>query len=168
MEILGQIIGIIATGITALSYQTNTKKSLLIVQTSATVCTCLSYLFLEASSGFALNIVCILRNLCFYFQKEGKKPIYISTAVISMIMAYLGMISWQGLISLFIILALILNTFFLSLGKPQILRYSILMTSTMVMVYNIYIFSIGGIVNESIAIVSSVIGILRFRKARRF
>ena len=62
MEILGQIIGILATVITALSYQMNTKKSLLLTQSLATACTCISYLFLGASSGFALTIVCLVRN----------------------------------------------------------------------------------------------------------
>lgn len=164
VQIIGQIVGIIATLITALSYQMNTKRSLLIVQTSATACTCLSYMLLGATSGFALNVLCLVRNGCFYFQKEGQKPIYISCAAISVGMVVLGAFSWQGPISLLIIIALIINTFFLSLGNPQKLRYSILFTSTMVIIYNAYVFTIGGLMNESIAIISSIIGIIRFRK----
>ena len=166
MEILGQIIGILATVITALSYQMNTKKSLLLTQSLATACTCISYLFLGASSGFALNIVCLVRNGCFYYLKEGKTPIYISTAILATAMVILGALSWQGPISLLMIIALAVNTVFLSLGKPQILRYSILLTSSMILIYNIYVFTIGGMLNESIAIFSSLIGIIRFRRGR--
>lgn len=166
MEILGQIIGILATLITALSYQMNTKKSLLLTQSLATACTCISYLFLGASSGFALNIVCLVRNGCFYYLKEGKTPIYISTAILATAMVVLGALSWQGPISLLMIIALAVNTVFLSLGKPQILRYSILLTSSMILIYNIYVFTIGGMLNESIAIFSSLIGIIRFRRGR--
>ena len=79
-------------------------------------------------------------------------------------MAVVGAFSWQGPISLLIIIALIINTFFLSLGNPQKLRYSILFTSTMVIIYNAYVFTIGGLMNETIAIISSIIGIIRFRK----
>ena len=163
-EILGQTLGIIATLITALSYQANTKRKLLFIQSVATLCTCISYLLLGATSGFALNIVCLIRNLCFYFQKEGKTPIYISTSIFVVMMGILGAMSWQGPISLLIIVALAANTFFLSLGKPQMLRYSILVTSLMVLIYNIYVLTIGGILNESIAILSAFIGIIRFRK----
>ena len=163
-EILGQTLGIIATLITALSYQANTKKKLLFIQSVATLCTCISYLLLGATSGFALNIVCLIRNVCFYFQKEGKTPIYISTSIFVVMMGILGAMSWQGPISLLIIVALAANTFFLSLGKPQMLRYSILVTSLMVLIYNIYALAIGGILNESIAILSAFIGIIRFRK----
>ena len=166
MEILGQIIGILATVITALAYQMNTKKSLLLTQSLATACTCISYLFLGASSGFALNIVCLVRNGCFYYLKEGQKPIYISTAILATAMVVLGAFSWQGPISLLMIIALAVNTVFLSLGKPQILRYSILLTSSMILIYNIYVFTIGGMLNESIAIFSSLIGIIRFRRGR--
>ena len=163
-EILGQTLGIIATLITALSYQANTKNKLLFIQSVATLCTCISYLLLGATSGFALNIVCLIRNVCFFFQKEGKTPFYISTSLFVVMMGILGAMSWQGPISLLIIVALAANTFFLSLGKPQMLRYSILVTSLMVLIYNIYVLAIGGILNESIAILSAFIGIIRFRK----
>ena len=51
-QLIGQALGILATVITVISYQMNTKRSLLLVQTAATACTCLAYLFLGAASGF--------------------------------------------------------------------------------------------------------------------
>ena len=166
-EIIGQIIGIIATIITVCSYQVNTKRLLLITQTSATLCICISYLFLGASSGFALNIVCIVRNLLFYVLKSGSRENLICACLLAVSMAVTGAFSWQGPISLLIIVALMINTVFLSFGKPQLLRYSVLFTCSMILAYNIVIFSIGGIMNEGLAIVSSAVGIVRFRMAAR-
>ena len=166
-EIIGQALGIIATIITFISYQVNTKRSLLIIQSAATLCSCISYLFLGASSGFALNIICLIRNATFYFQKEGTKLQYISAGILAVIMACVGAMSWQGYISLLIIIALAANTVFLSFGKPQLLRKSVLFTSTMVLIYNIFVFSIGGITNEGISIISSVVGIVRYNKAKK-
>ena len=162
--IIGQTLGIIATIITFLSYQTNTKKALLITQTAATVCTCLSFLFLGASTGFALNIVCIIRNITFYFQNKRNTIYYISVVILTLVIVGLGILSWQGYISLLMIVALGVNTVFISFGNAQLLRKSILFTSAMVLVYNIYVFSIGGMASESISIVSAVIGIIRYRK----
>jgi len=34
----------------------------------------------------------------------------------------------------------------------------------MIIIYNVFVFSLGGIANETVAIVSSIIGIIRFRK----
>ena len=162
--ILGQILGIIATVLTFFSYQTNSKKRLLIIQTTATLCTCLSFLFLNAATGFALNVVCIARNISFYFQPEQSKARYIAAILFALSMACLGFVTWQGWISLLIILALAANTLFMALGNAQQLRKSILLTSTMVLLYNVFVFSIGGIANEGLSIVSAIIGILRYRK----
>ena len=165
--IIGQILGIIATIITVISYQANTKRSLLIIQSIATLCTCLSYFFLGASSGFALNIVCFARNVAFYFQNERSKFNYVSATLFSIAMVVLGALSWQGWVSLLIIIALAANTMFMSVGKPQLLRKSVLVTSSMVLLYNVFVFSIGGITNEGVSIVSSAVGIIRYRKNKK-
>ena len=164
--ILGQALGILATVITCLSYQMNTKRSLLIWQTIATGCSCLSFLFLGASDGFLLNIVCIVRNITFYFEKERTPLCYLSAGLLAILMGVIGALSWQGAHSLLIILALMANTIFMSLGNPQLLRYSVVVTSTMVLIYNIFVFSIGGMANEGISVVSSIVGIIRFSKAK--
>ena len=161
--IIGQILGIAATAVTFLSYQTNTKKQVLLIQTVATALTCASYFFLGASSGLVLNIVCIFRNFAFYHQKERTMANYVSAGLFAGVMVILGVMSWQAWFSLLLIVALAANTVFLSIGNPQLLRKSILVTSSLVIVYNCFVLSIGGIANELLAIISSVIGILRFR-----
>jgi hypothetical protein len=162
--IIGQAFGILATVICLISYQMNTKKSLLIVQTAGTACTCISYFFLGATSGFVLNIVCIVRNFVFYFV-GGKKSLYASL-VFAVATCVVGAFSWEGFISLLIIIPLAVNTVCLSLGRPQLLRYSILFTSTSIMIYNIFVFSIGGTINEALTVISAFIGILRFRTGK--
>ena len=161
--IIGQALGIIATALTFISYQTNKKKILLIIQTLATLCTCISFLFLGATTGFALNIVCIIRNVVFYFWDKSSKLYVPSVVVLTIAMVVVGASAWQGYISLLMIVALAVNTVFISIGVPQLLRKSILFTSTLCIIYNIFVFSIGGIANETISIISSVIGIMRYK-----
>lgn len=166
-EIIGQALGIIATAITFLSYQVNKKNTLLIIQTAATLCTCLSFLFLGASTGFALNIVCIARNILYYFQDNDSKIHRVTAMSLAAVMIVLGAFSWQGWYSLLIIVALAANTLFMAAGDPQLLRKSVIITSSMILTYNIIVFSIGGITNEGISVISSIIGIIRFRKEEK-
>lgn len=161
-QIIGQILGIIAPIITFVSYQVNSKKKLLILQTVATLSTCLSYMFLGATSGFALNIVCIIRNIAFFFQDSRSKTNLISACILAAVMGGLGFLSWEGPISLLVIFALAANTIFMSFGNAQLLRKSVICTSSMILIYNIFVFSLGGIFNESVAIVASIIGIITF------
>ncbi len=166
-EIIGQILGIIAPIITFISYQVNSKKRLLILQTAATLSTCLSYMFLGATSGFALNIVCIIRNIAFFFQDSKSKMNLISACFLAAVMGGLGFLSWEGPISLLVIFALAANTIFMSFGNAQLLRKSVIVTSSMILIYNIFVFSLGGIINESVAVVASVIGIITFIKQKK-
>lgn len=161
MQIIGQILGIIAVGLTFLSYQANTQKKVLLIQTAATAMFFIHYCFISATSALVLNGVCILRNIVYYYKDKklfsGKFfPIFFTVVI-----PILGGLSWQGPISLFIILGLAINTYILSGNNPQTLRKSILLTSSLIIIYNIFVFSIGGIINELVAIVSSVIGIIR-------
>lgn len=165
-EIVGQALSILATLITFLSYQMNTRRSVLFTQTAASVCMCSGYFFLGASSGFALNVVVVLRNLVFYCTGKSRKASLIAASFFAVVMTVMGVLSWQAWYSILIIVALAVNTVFLSLGDAQKLRQSILFTSSSIFIYNIFVFSIGGMANELVAIVSSVIGIIRFRKTR--
>jgi hypothetical protein len=167
-EIIGQILGIVATIITVVSYQMNNKRVLLAVQSAATLSTCLGYLFLGAMSGFALNIVCLVRNGVFFFLNKNQKGILyrIFALLLAAAMVVLGALSWQSPVSLLIIVALVINTLFMAFGSAQALRYSVCLTSSMILLYNIFVFTVGGIMNEALAIISSVVGILRYRKEK--
>ena len=165
-EIVGQTLSIFATLLTFLSYQMNRKQTVLVAQTLATACMCAGYFFLGATSGFAMNIVCIARNLTFYFMNASKKTTLTVASGFAVLMGVLGALSWQGWSSLLIIVPLMVNTVFLCLGNLQLLRKSILGTSSAFFLYNLLVFSIGGMANELVAITSSIIGLWRFRQVR--
>ena len=161
---LGQGLGFVAFALTFLSYQCKTQKKLLVVQSIATLLILISYGLLGATAGMTLNICCILRNVI-YFNKD--KKIFSSKwipYVLAVLMAVVSVFSWQGPVTLLITAGLMINTVFLSFDNPQRLRYSILLTSSLVLIYNVYVFSMGGICNEVIAITSSIIGIIRYRR----
>ena len=164
IELIGQIIGILAPILTVISYQLNTKRSILIALTGATVATAVSYFLLGATSGFVLNVVCLVRNLFCFFVKEKTKGAYLVGGIFAVLMCILGAFSWQGIHSLLSIAGLAINTVFVAIGVPNWLRKSILLTSTMVLIYNIVEFTVGGIANEALAIISAAVGILRYRK----
>jgi len=165
-EYVGQALSIAATLMTLISYQQNKKNRVLFTQTAASVLMTLGYFFLGASSGFLLNVVVVIRNLTYFVLGDRRRACIAAGLAFAAVMGVLGAQSWQGWYSMLIIVALMVNTVVLSLGEPQLLRKSILFTSSSILVYNVFVFSIGGIANEAVAIVSSVVGIIRFRKKR--
>ena len=163
-EWIGQIFGILSTLMTCLSYQARSKRSILLIQCASIVFICVNYCLLGATSGFVLNGICLARNLVFYFQKEGSHFRLPSGLFFAVALVVSGVLSWQGPISLLMMAALAVNTVVLSLGAPQLLRKSIFLTSTLVLLYNVFVFSLGGILNECVAILSAAVGLLRYRK----
>jgi hypothetical protein len=166
--IIGQILGIVAPIVTFISYQVNSKNKLLLLQTAANVAICISYLLLGASSGFALNIVGTIRNMTFFFLDPKSRTNRICAVILALAMGGAGLLSWEGPISSVLMVALMANTIFMSFGDPQLLRKSVIGTSSLILIYNLLMAhpTIGGIMNESIAIVASIIGVLIYRKKK--
>jgi hypothetical protein len=64
------------------------------------------------------------------------------------------------------ILCLAINSFCTGVCIPQNFRKSLLLTCVLALIYNVIVFSIAGMLNESISIVSAIIGIIRFKKEK--
>ena len=163
-EIIGQIVSIIAVALFAVSYQVKQQKHIIIIQTFGTICWCISYYFIGAMSGFAVNIISIIRNISMLFIKPRTRLSYISTAILVVAMGVAATLSWEGPRTIIIAVSLMANTIFFSFGDPQLLRKSVIFTSSGFLAYNIISMLSGGIISESMSIISSIIGVIRFRK----
>ena len=71
-ELIGQIIGILAPILTVISYQLNTKKSILIALTGATVATAVGYLLIGATSGWSFQST--VKQPSLYLSVSPKHP----------------------------------------------------------------------------------------------
>lgn len=163
-EILGQVFSWVAALFGFATYQCKIQKRVLITLSICGLSLCISYLLLGAYSGLALNIVGLIRN--FVFAAKNKKIFSHKwwPVVFAGLMGFAGALSWQGPVSLLIIIALMLHTLFLSSENVQNLRKCILLTSSMVLLYNVYYQVWGGVLFEAVGIVSAIIGLIRFRK----
>ena len=162
--IAGQIIGFVAVVLGFVSFQMRTQKQLLVVRTATTIAFCIHYYLIGATSGLMLNLLGIARNLAYYHKDQplfsGRKcPVFFAV-----VMGVVGLLSWQGYYSVFILFGLVINTLCLSFTDPQKIRWSILVTSPMVLIYDAFVTSFGGVIYESVVIISSIIGIIRYRK----
>lgn len=164
-ELLGQILGIFSFIIFFISYQAKNSKKLLILQTVGTSTLVIHYFLIGADSGFALNIVCIVRNILYYNKNKGFLACRFIPYLLALAVGFVGALSWEGPISLIIIIALMVNTVCLSVSNTQFLRKSVVLTCSMLIVYNVCVKSYGGILNESISVISSLIGLYRYRKS---
>ena len=166
MELAGQILGFIAVILGIISFQMKTAKKLVIMNLAVCVTFCMHYFCIGAYSGLALNFVGVLRNI-FYANKNSKfYSKRVTPVIFAIIMGVMGVLSWQGAKSLLVISGLVINTVCMSFENPQNIRKSILVTSPLVLIYDIIEFSIGGMIYETMVIVSSIVGIFRYKNRK--
>ena len=96
VTLLGHILGFVAVGLFFYSYQVTEKRNLMTIQTIATALSCIQYLLIGAYSGFALNIVCIIRNFIFYFRDKNQRTDIISPIILSLCIAGASIFSWEA------------------------------------------------------------------------
>ena len=166
IEIIANAIGAIAILLGFLSYQTKDRKGVLALQSLTTVTFIVHYFLLGEMSGMVMNAVGIVRNV-FYFNKEKKFFSWDGWPIVfALISCAGGIIAWNAWYSIFVVVGITINTVCMSLSAQNI-RKSILVTSPMVLIYNIFAKSISGAVYETVAIVSSAIGIIRFTRQKK-
>ena len=163
---IGQALGFVAVILGFVSFQVKTSKKLLVVQTFTCLVFTLHYFMLGATPAGVLNLVGLIRNIVYYYRDKNRHVEKYAPLVFAGIMLILGLLSWEGTHSVLVVAGLVINTVCLSFKDPQNIRKSILVTSPMVLVYDVFELSIGGMIYESVVIISSVIGLLRYRQKR--
>lgn len=164
---IGQGFGVVAIALGFISFQMKTQKRLILAQLATAFVFCLHYALIGALTGMAMNIVATVRCVAYYYrnQKGSKSPVI--PIIFTVCMATAGILTWTDWYSVFMLMGLVINTVFMASSAPQRVRASILVSSPLVIVYNIFAHSYGGIVYEAVAIVSSAIGIVRFIKKKK-
>ena len=165
--IIGQILGIIAIIIGFITFQMKTKRQILFLQTTTAVLFCFHYFLIGAPTGVAMNVVATVRNIVYdYCGTKGYKTKLVPIAFV-VIQAVMAILVWEAWYSVFVLLGICINTYCMSLSNPQTVRSSILVSSPLVLVYNVCTRSIGGMIYESVAVVSSAIGLVRYMKNKK-
>lgn len=164
--IIGQIMSIVAIILGFVSFQMHKRKTLLIVQIATTLAFCAHYSLIGAWAGFSLNAIGAVRNFAYYHRDKKWLATWVTPVVFAAAMLTVGFITWQGYQDLFYISSMAISSFAMYYFGPQNIRKSILVTSTLVLIYDIMVFSIGGIIYESVAIISSIIGIIVYIKKK--
>ena len=160
MFVLAQVLGIIALGTLAISFQKNDKKVLLKYQVFASMFFALQYLCLNAITGFLMNIITIIRNLIFRKYNEKVPKIYLILLIIAILVII--SISYNGPISLLPAISVILYSVAVWQNNMKVTRFLEVISSILFIIYNMNVLAISGIVSSIIELLSTLIAIYRF------
>ena len=169
MEIIGQILGIVAMILYAISYQFKKPALFYIFSFGGATAFCISYLLLGKTGGFVCNIVSVIKALYLWLFPTVKRKahfvsfilLYVAVSVITIVL------KWDSYLALLTLAASIAHTYMFFQDNAKVLRYiQIFLVSPMWIVYNVLgdEIAIGGILCETFVVTSSIIYLIRHRK----
>ena len=164
--IVGQIFGIIAIILGFISFQVKTKSKLLIAQSATAAVFGIHYGLLGAFSGMAANGVNIVRNTVYEGCARRGLKVPLLPIIFVVIQCVICIFTWEAWYSVFILLGQGISTYCMSFANPQSVRKSLLITCPLVLIYDIFAVSVGGIIYESAVIISAIIGLWRNREKK--
>lgn len=159
--VIAQIIGGVALIILMLSFQKNNKETLLRFQILSSMLYAIQYLFLDASTGCLMNFACMIRNVIFNKYKDRKVPTYWLGIVLAL-MILLSVISYNGVISLLPMIAVVLYSCALWNGNLKIVRIIEIISCSLFIYYNIKVIAITGLIATILELFAALIAVYKF------
>lgn len=164
--LVAQIIGVAALVFSAVSFQQNTHKKIMLCQMAAGLLFAIHFFLIGATTGGVTNSIAVVRSILFYNRDRKWAAGVLWPIVFCIAFIISGIVTWQGPLSLLPILAMVINTFTFAATNPTVVRTTILFSSPLWLLYNCISLSFPGIINESFVILSTIIGIVRFDRGK--
>ena len=167
MKIAGEIVGVFAILLNFLIYQQSKRKALLRVKLLSDISWALHYGLLTAFSGMAVCIVGAMRETTFLLtddKKDKRKNFLLLFAIVAIITSLFTMKDLFGLLPA---LASLIAVFSYWQQNPNITKLLGIPISVSMIIYDVMRYSIMGIVNEVLTLISiSVFFILNVKNTK--
>ena len=163
-----QGLGFVAVGVNAWAVQFNKHWQIILLKTIGSFLFVVQYFFLKAYTGMAMDAIGIVRNVLFIFTVKSKKTTLPWIILFSVLTLVLGIATYEGVISLLVIVAKLLSCISYGMKNPRVIRGLNLPSSMLWLTYNAIYFSLAGIMNEVLLISSIIIAEIRlYNKEKR-
>lgn len=158
-----QAIGFIGVAFFIASYQMRANRSLFLFQLIGCVLFTIQFLLLGAYTGALSLLINVLRNLLLLKINDWKwVRSRITLSVILAMLTAVTIYTWAGWMSILPLLSVGITSIGYWTNNAQKIRLSQMFGSPCTLVYDALIHSWGGVLNESIALISILISICRF------
>ena len=163
MEILGQIISVIAMVAIILSFQCKSNKKLVVVMGTGAFMFAASYFLLGQPSASFFNIISVICSIVCLYDKLKTKFVFGIIVLLHFVAAYFSYSNWWSLV---LMTAQIFTAYSLMFGSGTFIRNTRFFFVSPVWLINnsLVCFTIGGIICEIITITSIIVSFIRFRK----
>ena len=165
--LIGQLLGIVAVVLGFVCFQMKSPRGILSFQIIVAFVFSAHYLLIGAYTAVALNLLAAVQCVFYYIRNRRRSKSIVLPTVFTVLTFVVGVLTWEGWYSAFIMLGLVINSISLAFPDAQKIRYSMFVKSPACLIYNIIVLSGGGMIYEGAVLVSAVIGTLKERKREK-
>ena len=160
-----QAIGFAGMAASLISFQYKEHGKVLFLRILSEVIFAVQYVFLGAYTGMASNLMSAVMNLFFKSRVKGGKSTLAYQIGFSMVFVVLGVITWEGPVSLLIIFAKVASTVSYGIKDTRIMRRVYLLSPPAWVVYDWVCGSIAGILCDFVTLGSVLLAMWRLDRA---
>ncbi|MCL2775102.1 MAG: YgjV family protein [Oscillospiraceae bacterium] len=160
-----QILGIVSLIFYGLSFQMRTKENLLIMQVVSNIFAAIQYLLTMALTGAVQTLLGVMRGIVFYFfKKRNLKPSKTVLVIFEIAIILASVFTWAGMISCLPLAGMTANLYGQWQNDMKVIRTLAVISGILWAVYAFYTGVYTAMLTEMLKVVSSLIGLWRFRK----
>lgn len=156
-----QALGFIGTILVAFGMQQKSYNKVVFFKIANEFASGVHYLLLGGTTGMAVNFAACFTNAVYWYRIKKGKSNTVFQILFGIMFVAISLISWHGWISIFVLLAKLLSSISLGINNTRVIRFFNLISTPCWLVYNIYMFSIPGMISDSIVLFSVISAIIR-------
>ncbi len=166
-NLIAQLLGFVAMGIAITMYQFRRHRTILILMSLCSFVWCLHFACLELFTPVAMNLINVLRGIVYSFREKKWAQNNIIPAVFIVVCAGSVILTWDSMWSILPFIASIFATIANWQKNTRLLKYLSIPVCLCWFVYNIANGSVAGTLNETFALTSIIIYLVRTAKEGR-
>ena len=157
MEYIIQAIGLVGAVFAFIAFQCKRHFRILIVKTCSVLCFALQFALMRAYTGAAMNVfeIVVLLTCAVLVAKNIKTLPFVVAASVACVV--IGAFSWVGYASILAIAGELIVTIADGIRDPKRLRIVFFFGSLCWLIYDVFYFSLGGIITEVFTLISIII-----------
>jgi len=160
-----QGLGIFALIFYGFSFQAKTKENLLLMQVVSNVFATVQYLLTMAFTGAIQTLLGVIRGIVFYFyKKRGLNPNKTMLIIFELAIIFGTVLTWDSLLSCLPLAGMTANLYGQWQNDMKLIRIFAVVSAVLWSVYAFYTGVYTAMLTELLKIISSLIGLWRFRK----
>ena len=160
--LLAQIFGSVGAIIVVIGMQQKQYDRIVLCKMLNSFFGGIHYIFLGGYTGMVINLASIFTNGVYWYRNKRNKSNLPFQIIFGICFVALGLLSWHGPISLFVVAAKMFSSVALGIKNTRAIRVLNAISSPCWLVYNAYMGSIPGIFGETFITLSVLIAIIRY------